>query len=102
MSGIFLAKSLTRHGKRLARVAATDAIHESTPRAAVEGSNVVPDRRETHPRDFHPRHERGRGDCFPLNVTYRHGPDSDGFEGEFDGDAEHSGSGAEFEAVDGR
>lgn len=53
-----------RRGK--VRVLAEDR----TPASAVEGGNVVPDRSVTHGRVSHPRHERGRRTCFPLNPTH--------------------------------
>nr|WP_043743965.1 hypothetical protein [Paramagnetospirillum magneticum] len=54
----------------LARVSARDEIHDSTPRAAVEGGNVVPDRSRIQGRIRHPRHESGRSTGFPLDVTH--------------------------------
>jgi len=57
--------------KWLARVPRCEEIHDSTPRCAVEGFKIVPDwsRIKSHGRVFHPRHEIGRGEGFPLNVT---------------------------------
>jgi hypothetical protein len=55
--------------KRLARIARAEDVHRAAPRAAVEGSNVVPDNRAIQGRVFHPRHEYGRGVGFPLDVT---------------------------------
>jgi hypothetical protein len=57
----------------LARVARCDEIHDSAPRAAVEGSEIVPDRSTIQVLVFHPGHEDGRRECFPLDVT--NGPD---------------------------
>ena len=37
-------ESLPGDGERLAREAASDDIHEATPRSSVEGSDVIPDR----------------------------------------------------------
>jgi hypothetical protein len=54
----------------LTRVAARDDIHDATPRAAVEGGNIVPDRRAIQGRAFHPCHESGRRVGFPLDVTH--------------------------------
>ena len=39
--------ALARDGERLARIARSDDVHRAAPRAAVEGGNVVPDRRVT-------------------------------------------------------
>jgi hypothetical protein len=55
--------------ERLARVAACDEIHRATPRAAIEGCEIVPDRRAIQRRVFHPGHEDGRGEGFPLDVA---------------------------------
>ncbi|KQZ14293.1 hypothetical protein ASD44_09580 [Mesorhizobium sp. Root554] len=41
----------------------------ATPRAAVEGDKVVPDRRAIHGLVFHPGHEGGRSIGFPLDET---------------------------------
>jgi len=61
---------LACNGKRLARIARSDDVHRAAPRAAVEGSNVVPDRRRIQGRVFHPRHENGRGVGVPLDMTH--------------------------------
>jgi hypothetical protein len=39
------ATSLTRGGEWLARIAANEPIHDPTPRIAVEGSQIRPERR---------------------------------------------------------
>lgn len=41
----------------------------AAPRSAVEGGNVIPDRRLIQGRVFHPRHEGGCSEGFPLDVT---------------------------------
>ena len=64
------APALARDGERLARIARSDDVHRAAPRAAVEGGNVVPDRRRIQGRVFHPRHEDGRGVGVPLDVTH--------------------------------
>jgi len=61
--------ALARDGERLARVPGAEQIHRAAPRAAVEGSNIVPDNSLIHGRVFHPRHESGRSEGVPLNVT---------------------------------
>lgn len=55
--------------ERLARIARMDEVHAATPGSAVEGRDVVPHRRRTQRRVFHPRHEDGRGIGFPFDVT---------------------------------
>jgi hypothetical protein len=62
--------ALSRDGERLARVARSDDIHRAAPRAAVETGNVVPDRCAIQGRVLHPRHEDGRGEGVPLDVTH--------------------------------
>jgi hypothetical protein len=62
--------------ERLARIARKDDVHRATPRAAIEGSDIVPDRSRIQGRHFHPGHENGRRIGFPFDVT--HGPVSVG------------------------
>ena len=70
VAGIVRAPALARDRKRLARIARAEKIHRTAPRAAVEGSNVVPDNSLIQGRVFHPRHEDGRGEGAPLDVTH--------------------------------
>jgi hypothetical protein len=56
--------------ERLARIARSDDIHRAAPRAAVEGSNVVPDSSLIQGRVFHPRHESGCGEGFPFDMAH--------------------------------
>ena len=64
------ALPFTCDGERLARIARSDDVHRAAPRAAIEGSNVVPDRRAIQGRVFHPRHESGRGVGFPFDMAH--------------------------------
>ena len=64
------APAFARDGERLARIARSDDVHRAAPWAAVEGGNVVPERRAIQGRVFHPRHEDGRGVGVPLDVTH--------------------------------
>ena len=64
------APALARDRERLARIACSDDVHRATPRAAVEGGNIVPDNSPIQGRVFHPRHEDGRGEGIPLDVTH--------------------------------
>ena len=57
-------------GERLARIARSDDVHRAAPRAAVEGSNVVPDNSLIQGRVFHPRHESGCGEGFPFDMAH--------------------------------
>lgn len=94
MTGILRALALARDGKRLARISAKDNIHRATPRAAVEGGNVVPQRCFIQGRVFHPRHKGGRSIGFPLDVTDSAIPGAGNGEPEVD----PAGTGAERQA----
>jgi len=67
---IVRATPFARDGEWLARIARSDDIHRAAPRAAVEGSNVVPYRRAIQGRVFHPRHESGCGEGFPFDMAH--------------------------------
>lgn len=62
--------ALARDGERLARIARSDDVHRAAPRAAVEGSNIVPDNSLIQGRVFHPRHESGCGEGFPFDMAH--------------------------------
>jgi hypothetical protein len=62
--------ALARDGERLARIARSDDVHRAAPRAAIEGSNVVPDNSLIQGRVFHPRHESGCGEGFPFDMAH--------------------------------
>ena len=62
--------AFARDGERLARIARSDDVHRAAPRAAIEGSNVVPDNSLIQGRVFHPRHERGCGEGFPFDMAH--------------------------------
>ena len=57
-------------GERLARISRSDDVHRAAPRAAVEGSNVVPDNSLIQGRVLHPRHENGCGEGFPFDMAH--------------------------------
>jgi hypothetical protein len=65
--------ALPGDGERLARVPPRDTIHNSTPRVAVKGLNVIPDRCRTQGLVCHPRHESGRGVSFPFDIAHSSG-----------------------------
>ena len=69
MARIIRTPALARDREWLARVPGAEQIHRAAPRAAVEGSNVVPDNSLIQGRILHPRHESGRSEGVPLNVT---------------------------------
>lgn len=91
---IVRAPALARDRERLARIARSDDVHRAAPRAAVEGGNVVPDRRRIQGRVFHPRHEDGRGIGVSLDVTHS----AISGECEMQPEVEPAGAGAEREA----
>ena len=82
---------LSSDGEGLAREARNDEIHASTPRCAVEGFEIVPDRSAIQGLVRHPRHEDGRGIGFPLDVTNGAGSG----DGKMHGQVEPADSGAE-------
>lgn len=70
VSRVIGAPAMSGDAERLARVARSDDIHDATPCSAIEGLEIVGDRRAIQPRFFHPRHESGRGESIPLNETH--------------------------------
>lgn len=80
----------------LARSAASDDVHEATPRAAVEGEQIVPDRSVTQLRARHPCHESGRCKGFPLDVHH-----SAGSKGALKGEVETSSTAADGQNAEG-
>jgi len=69
MAWILAAEPSACDRERLARIARSDDVHRAAPRAAVEGSNVVPDNSLIQGRVFHPRHESGCGEGFPFDMA---------------------------------
>jgi len=70
VAGVVRTPAFARHAERLARIARSDDVHRAEPWAAVEAGNVVPERRVIQGRVFHPRHDNGRGEGVPLDVTH--------------------------------
>ena len=64
------APALAGDAERLARISRRDEIHRAAPRPAVEAGKVVPDRCLIQGLVLHPRHEDGRGEGVPLDVTH--------------------------------
>lgn len=71
VAGIVLTAPLTSEAERLAGIAGSEEMNAAAPRAAVEGGNVRPDRSLIQGLVCHPRHESGRREGFPLDVTNR-------------------------------
>lgn len=82
VSFIRLGELLAGDRERLTRVPASDEIHHSTPRAAIEGSHVIPDSRRSQDALFHTRDKERSGIGFPFDET--HGVDTIGAEGELE------------------
>ena len=95
MARISFAETPSSNREWLTRVARSEDIHEAAPRAAVEGGNVVPDRCRIQGLAFHPRHESGCCEGFPLDVT--HSPVSG--TGDVEAEVEPASAGAQGEAV---
>jgi hypothetical protein len=70
MAWILAAEPSACDRERLARIARNDDIHRAAPRAAIEGSNIVPDNSRIQGRIFHPRHESGCGEGFPFDMAH--------------------------------
>ncbi|MET3611732.1 hypothetical protein ABID16_000037 [Rhizobium aquaticum] len=69
MAGVVFSFSQAGKGEWLAWISSSDEMNLSTPRHAVEGGNIVPNRSVIQGRVSHPRHEGGRWENFPLNVA---------------------------------
>ena len=66
---ISMSAPLACEAERLAGVARRDEMNDSTPRAAVEGSKVVPDRSRSQDAFFHARNQARGCMSFPLHET---------------------------------
>jgi hypothetical protein len=69
MSGVFGSETLSCLAEWLTGIASNDSIHKATPRAAVEGSEIRPNRRFIHGFIFHARSQDVGGVCFVLNAA---------------------------------
>lgn len=85
-------------GDVLARESGNDAIHFSTKALAIEGRDIVPNRRLIQRRAFHPRHESGCGVGVPLDVTHTAIVESEQVESGARAFVEHADTGKEGEA----
>lgn len=82
----------------LARESSNDAIHDAAPTSAIEGCDIVPDRRLIQCLSFHPRHESGRCIGVPLNVTHTAIVESQQVEASAHAFVEHADAGEEGES----
>ena len=69
VSRIVLSTTFAGDTERLARVARSEAIHDSTPRTAIEGSQIRPQRRLSQAARFHSRRQVFAGEGFPFDPT---------------------------------
>ncbi len=69
MTRVGFAAALAGDAERLARVARSDQIHCSTPRAAVKGAKVRPNRSRVQGAVFKARRQEGRDSSFPFHET---------------------------------
>lgn len=70
VAGIGFAATVSGLAEGLAGITGRDDMNAAAPRSAVEGSQIVPDRRRSQGLVCHPRHESGRRMSFPLDVTH--------------------------------
>lgn len=97
MALVVFSVALAGMRERLARVSRSDEIHRSTPRSAVEGLEIVPDRSRIQGLVLHPGHEDGRGESVPLDTH----DGSCGWDRQLDGQVETSDPRAEGENSEG-
>lgn len=98
MAGVVCAETLSGLTERLARVSRSEEIHDSTPRAAVEGSQIRPDRRFIQSCFRHARSQDFAGIGFDLHSA----DEASSWNRQSDSEIEPGGSGGETEHVDGR
>lgn len=95
--GIFLAELASGTTEGLAWEAPNDRLNDSTPRLAIEGSQIRPNRRLVKESLFHARSQNFAGIGFVLHVAY----DSSSRERHSEAEIESAGSGAQGQSVDG-
>lgn len=95
--GIVGAEALAGEGEGLARVAANDEIHDSTPGSSVKGSQIRPNRRVIQPPFLHPFSQDFAGIGFDLDSADR----SSISERQMDAEVESPGSGRQRQHVAG-
>jgi hypothetical protein len=84
-------------GMALAWDSPNDAIHNSTPWSAVEGSHIAPHRRFSQETLAHRFDQMGDGEGFPLH----HNDAASIWDCQFDAEIEPASSGAEADEVEG-
>lgn len=68
--GIVATAARAGEAEGLAGIAGSDDMNAAAPCSAVEGSQIVPNRRRCQGRVIHPRHESGRRMSFPLDESH--------------------------------
>jgi hypothetical protein len=96
VAGVVRAESLPGHAERLAGVAANEAIHDATPRSAVEGGKIAPQRARIQAALFHARDKEAGDVGFSLNAT----DDASSWMRQSNGEIESAVAGAEGEDVE--
>jgi len=86
---------LTRAAKGLAREAANEAIHDAAPRAAVEGSQIRPNRRIIQPPFFHAR----RQDFAAVGFVFNAADDASSRDRHSDAEVESAAAGADADGM---
>jgi hypothetical protein len=94
---VFSPAASTCVAEGLARVARSDEIHDSTPRAAVEGSQIRPKRRCTQRSFLHARSQDFAGEGFDLNSA----DEASSWDRHVDAEVESPGSGRDGQHVRG-
>lgn len=72
-TGIFGPEPLTGSAVRLTRESRSDEIHHSTPRSAIEGREIVPNRCRIHDLFRHALHDNRRGEGVPFTSGHKTG-----------------------------
>lgn len=70
VAGVVGSTAVSAKAEGLAGITGSDDMNAAAPRAAVEGSQIVPDRSRSQGRVCHPRHESGCGETVSLDMTY--------------------------------
>lgn len=70
MPGVIGTEPVSGKAEGLAGITGRDEMNAAAPRAAVEGSQIVPYRSRSQGRVCHPRHESGRGETVSLDMTH--------------------------------
>lgn len=94
---IICSAASTGETEWLARVARSDAIHDSTPRFAVKSPQIRPDRRLRKASRFHARRQEFSGEGFPFHPADR----ASVSQSQLQSEVKTSASGAQAECVDG-